>query len=157
MQHAQRLIRIARQLFEPVIRNLPPEIVTGHVFHFVGFVENHCRVFRQDASEIVLLQRQVRKKQMVVHDDQVRFLRASSFPQSSESSGRNVSSARSPVSVNFAQSLICRNASSSSMPFSRAWSAIWFSFEMHRKFARPFITATFRLGAKCFCKKGMSF
>src|SRR5213080_4315743 len=31
---------------------------------------------------------------------------ASSFPQSSESSGRKVSSARSPVSVNFAQSLI---------------------------------------------------
>src|SRR5882762_5926 len=181
MQQAQRLIGIAGQLFEPEIRNLPPEIVAGHVFHLVRFVENHRRVFRQNAAEIVLLQRQVCKEQMMIYDDQVGFLgvlvharhktgikrrailsRARvpprvQLPQSSESSGRKVSSARSPVSVNFAQSLICRKASISSMPFSSPWSAIWFSFERHRKFARPFITATFRLGAKCFCKNGMSF
>ncbi len=76
MQQAQRLIGIARQLLEPEIRYLPPEIIAGHVFHFMRFVENHRRIFRQDAAEIVLLQRQVRKEQMVIHDNQVGFLRA---------------------------------------------------------------------------------
>ena len=35
------------------------------------FIKNNRRIFRQDAPEIVLLQRQVREKQMVIHDDQV--------------------------------------------------------------------------------------
>src|SRR5438876_9144396 len=74
MQKAQRLVRIARQLFEPEIRNLPPKIIAGYVFHLVGFIENYRRIFRQDAAEIVLLQRQVRKEQMVIDDDQVSFL-----------------------------------------------------------------------------------
>src|SRR5258708_20242164 len=76
MQQAHHLIGIARQLLEPEIRNLPSEIVAGHVFHLVSFIEYHRRVFRQDATKIVLLQRQVRKKQMMVYDDQIGFLRA---------------------------------------------------------------------------------
>src|SRR5260370_30642950 len=76
MQQSHRLIGSARQLLEPEIRNLPSEIVAGHVFHLVSFIESHRRVFRQDATKIVLLQRQVRKKQMMVYDDQIGFLRA---------------------------------------------------------------------------------
>src|SRR2546423_14295748 len=71
LQQAQRLIGIAGQFFESEIRNLPSEIIAGHVFHLVRFVEHHCRIFRQYASEIVLLERQVGKEQMVIHDDQI--------------------------------------------------------------------------------------
>src|SRR6266852_3543687 len=74
-QQPQSLVRVSRQLLKPVIRNLPPKIIAGHVLHLVCFVKHHRRIFRQDASEIVLLQRQVRKKQVMVHDDQIRFLR----------------------------------------------------------------------------------
>src|SRR5256885_12294216 len=69
MQQAQRLIGIAGQFFESEIRNLPSEIIAGHVFHLVRFVEHHRRIFRQNAAEIVLLERQVGKEQMVIHDD----------------------------------------------------------------------------------------
>ena len=75
LQHPQRLIRVPRQLFKAVIRNLPPEIIAGHILDFVRFVEHHRRIFRQDAAEIVMLQRQIREKQMMIHDDQVGFVR----------------------------------------------------------------------------------
>src|SRR5258708_20131400 len=76
MQQAQRLISIAGQLFESEIRNLPPEIVAGHVFHLVRFVEYHRRVFRQNAPEVILLQREIGKEKMMIYDDQVGFLGA---------------------------------------------------------------------------------
>ena len=65
------MIGIAGQFFESEIRNLPSEIIAGHVFHLVCFVEHHCRIFRQNAAEIVLLERQVGKEQMVIHNDQI--------------------------------------------------------------------------------------
>ena len=39
------------------------------------FVEHHRRIFRQNTAEIILLQRQIREKQMMIHDDQVGILR----------------------------------------------------------------------------------
>src|SRR5256885_116993 len=74
-EHSQCDVRVPRQLFKSVVRNLPPKIIAGHVLHFVRFVKHHRGIFRQDAPEIVLLQRQVREKQMVIDDDQVRFAR----------------------------------------------------------------------------------
>src|SRR2546423_9085867 len=62
LQNPQSLIGIARQLFKPIIRNLPPEIVARHVLDFMRFVEDHRRIFRQNAAKIVMLQRQVREK-----------------------------------------------------------------------------------------------
>src|SRR5256884_4560971 len=39
------------------------------------FIEDHGRIFRQDAAEVVLLQRQIREEEVMVHDNQVGFLR----------------------------------------------------------------------------------
>ena len=41
------ILRIARQLLEPVARNLPPEIIARHILDFVRLVEDHRRIFRQ--------------------------------------------------------------------------------------------------------------
>ncbi len=74
MQQPHADVRIARQFLETVIRNLPAKVIAGHVFHLMRFIENHCRILRQNAAEIVLLQRQVSEEKMMIHDDQVRFL-----------------------------------------------------------------------------------
>ncbi len=39
-------------------------------------VEDHRRVFRQDAPEIILLERQIGEEEMMVHDDKIGVLRA---------------------------------------------------------------------------------
>ena len=54
---------------------MPAKVIAGDVFHLVGFVEHHRRVLRQNAAEIVLLQRQVGEKKVMIHDDQVRIFR----------------------------------------------------------------------------------
>src|SRR5260370_34608587 len=41
MQQAHRLIRVARQLLKPEIRNLPPEIVAGYFFPLMPSIEYH--------------------------------------------------------------------------------------------------------------------
>src|SRR5882757_5407539 len=64
MQQPHADVRIARQFLETVIRNLPAKVIAGHVFHLVRFIEDHRRIFRQNAAEIILLQRQVGEKQM---------------------------------------------------------------------------------------------
>ena len=70
------MVRIAGQFFKTVIGNLAAEVITGHVFNFVGLVENYRGVFRKDAAEIVLLQGKVGEKQVVIDDDEVGFLGA---------------------------------------------------------------------------------
>ena len=70
------MIGVPGQLFKAVIGNLAAEVIAGHVFDFVGFVENDGGIFRQDAAEIVLLESQVGEKQMVIDDDEVGFLGA---------------------------------------------------------------------------------
>jgi hypothetical protein len=76
MRQPHRLIRVPRQLFKSKIGNLPPKIIAGHILHLVRFVKHYRRIFRQYAPEIILLQRQIREKQMVIHDNQVRILRS---------------------------------------------------------------------------------
>ena len=73
LRQPHRLFGVARQLLEAVIGNLPAEVIAGHVLDFVRLVENHRRIFRQDAAEIVLPQRQVREKQVMIDDDHVGF------------------------------------------------------------------------------------
>src|SRR5579862_4680538 len=75
LQHPQRVLRVARQLVEAVTRNLPAEIVARHILDFVRLVEHHRRILRKNRPEIVLADRQVRKKERVIHDNQIRFLR----------------------------------------------------------------------------------
>ena len=81
MQQPQRLVRVPRQLLEPEIRNLSPEIFARHVFHLMRFVEHDGRILRQNAAEIVLLQRQIGKEQMMVDNDQVGFFRSLVHPR----------------------------------------------------------------------------
>src|SRR3954453_18954085 len=76
LEGAQHLICIAGQLFEAVIRYLPAEIIAGSIFHLVSFIEDHRGIFRENAAKIVLLEREVRKKQMMVDDDQIGFFGA---------------------------------------------------------------------------------
>src|ERR1700682_5585285 len=40
------------------------------------FIKYHRRILRQDAAEVVLLEGEVRKKQMMIYDDQIRFFGA---------------------------------------------------------------------------------
>ena len=75
-QDAQHAFRIARQLFEAVARKLAAEIIAGHVFDFVRFVENDGGIFGQDRAEIVLANGEIGEEEMMVHDDQVGFVRA---------------------------------------------------------------------------------
>ena len=70
------MVGVAGQFFKAVIGNLAAEIIAGHVFNFVGFVENYGGIFRKDAAEVVLFQGQVGEKQMVIDDDEVGFLGA---------------------------------------------------------------------------------
>ena len=76
LEEPQGLIRVPGQLFETVIGNLAPEVIAGHVFDFMGFVEDHGGVFREDAAEIVVLEGQVGEKQMMIDDDEIGFLGA---------------------------------------------------------------------------------
>ena len=50
-----------------------PKIIAGDVLDFVRLVEHHRAVFGKHAAEIVLLEREVGEKKMVIHDDQVGF------------------------------------------------------------------------------------
>ena len=54
---------------------MPRKIVAGYILHLMRFIEDHGRIFRQDAAEVVLLQRQIREEEVMVHDNQVGFLR----------------------------------------------------------------------------------
>ena len=74
-QHSQHVFGVARKFLELIARNAPPKVIARHIFDLVRLVEHHRRIFRQDGPEIVLPYRQVRKKQMMIHDNQVRFLR----------------------------------------------------------------------------------
>src|SRR6266446_5973307 len=69
-------VGVACQFLKAIVRNLPAKIIAGYIFHFVRFVKHDRRIFRQDASEIVLLECEVREKQMMIYDDQIRFLGA---------------------------------------------------------------------------------
>ena len=69
------MLRVARQLVEFVARNAAPEIIAGHIFDLVRFIENHRAVFRQDCAEIILADGQVREEQMMIDDNHVRFVR----------------------------------------------------------------------------------
>ena len=51
---------------------MPPEVIAGHVFDLVRFVEYDRRILRQNAAKIVLAQRQVGEKQMMIDDDHIR-------------------------------------------------------------------------------------
>ena len=70
---------IARELFKLVARNRDAEILPCHIFDFVRFVENHRAVVRNDAALFAAdrpaLHREVREKQMMIHDDDVAGLR----------------------------------------------------------------------------------
>ena len=71
----QRNFHIAAQFLKSPIADRDSEIASGHVFQFVGFVENHGPGLGQDSGIGrvlgVLLDRQVGKKQVMVDDDDV--------------------------------------------------------------------------------------
>ena len=75
-QNAKHAFRVARQLLEAIARKLAAEIIAGHVFDLVRFVENDGGIFRQDRAEIVLPDREIGEEEMMVDDDEVRFVRA---------------------------------------------------------------------------------
>src|SRR5256884_6174869 len=50
-------------VLEAEVRNLPRKIVAGYILHLMRFIEDHGRIFRQDAAEVVLLQRQIREEE----------------------------------------------------------------------------------------------
>src|SRR5262249_40194477 len=57
--------------FKAIVGNLAAEIVARDVFHFMRFIENDGGIFGKDAAEVVLLEREVGEKEMVIHDDEV--------------------------------------------------------------------------------------
>ena len=71
----QRDFDVAAQLFEASVADGNPEIASGHVFQFVGFVENHGAGLGQNSGIGrvlgLLLDREIGKKQMMVDDDDV--------------------------------------------------------------------------------------
>ena len=74
--HAAHGGDIAAQLLEAVVADRDAEILAGHVFDLVGFVEHHGVILGQDAALVVLVaQREVGEEQVVVDDDDVAFLR----------------------------------------------------------------------------------
>ena len=73
-QDAQHTLRIARELLEAVARKLPAEVIARHVLDLVRFVEHDGGIFGQDRAEIVLADGEIGEKEMVVDDDQVRFM-----------------------------------------------------------------------------------
>ena len=69
------LSRIVDELGEAVITDMKPEILGRDVFKVVGFIENHSTVVRKDRRNIGLANRQIGKKQMVIHHNNVGFHR----------------------------------------------------------------------------------
>ena len=74
-QDAKHAFRVAREFFEAVARKLTAEIIARHVFDFVRFIENDRGIFGQDRAEIVLADGEIGEKEMMIHDDQVGFVR----------------------------------------------------------------------------------
>jgi len=74
----QRSFHIARKFFQSLVAQGNAEVTSGHVFQFMSFVENHRPHLRQDAriGRVLrfLLDREVRKEEMMVDDDDVAFL-----------------------------------------------------------------------------------
>ena len=74
--HAAHRGDIAAQFLEAVIADRNAEVLTGHVFDLVGFVEHHGVILGQDAALVVFVaDREVGEEQVVVDDDDVAFLR----------------------------------------------------------------------------------
>ena len=71
LRDARGHLGVARQLVETIIGNLPAEIIAGDILDFVRLVENYRAVFGKHAAEIILLEREIGEKKMVIHDDQV--------------------------------------------------------------------------------------
>ena len=148
---AQHRLHVAHQLFQPHIAQADAEIARRHIFQLMGLVEDHRRRFRQHtrirSCPSLLLDGQVGKEEMVVHDDHIAFEGApahlgdeaaliigTALPQAGlaarvelwtipgSTSGRASISTRSPVWVVFSQAAICWNWSISSRPFRIGWS-----------------------------------
>ena len=72
---ARDLRDIPRQLLELIIADADAEVPSGDILYFVRFIEDHGRVLWDDASELLVLHRQVGEEQMVVDDDDVALVR----------------------------------------------------------------------------------
>ena len=67
---------VAAQILQPVVAHRDAEVLAGHVFNFVRFVEDHGVIIGQDAAFVVIvLQRKIGEEQMVIDDDDVAFQR----------------------------------------------------------------------------------
>jgi hypothetical protein len=77
---AQHRFHVAHQLLQAHIAQADAEVARRNVFQLMGFVEDHRRRFRQytrvRSRAGLLLDGQVGKKKMVVHDDHIAFERA---------------------------------------------------------------------------------
>ena len=69
LQDAQHIVRVARQLLEAITGKLASEIIAGHILDFMGLIEDHGGIFRQDRTEILLANREVGEKKMVIDDN----------------------------------------------------------------------------------------
>jgi hypothetical protein len=73
---AKNDLGIARELLEAVAGDLAAEIIAGHRFDFVGFVENDGGVIGEDRAEIVLADGEIGEEEMVIDDDEIGFMSA---------------------------------------------------------------------------------
>ncbi len=75
----QRRLQVAHQLFKPHIAQPDPEVAARNIFELVRLIEDHRVALRQNPhiwSRLRMLpDRQVREKQVVVHDDHIALQR----------------------------------------------------------------------------------
>ena len=79
--HRQRCrTQLVVQSFKLTAADAVTEELCSQVRDLVGFIENDDIGARQKLDEALLLHRQVRQQQVVIHDNEVRFLRISTRP-----------------------------------------------------------------------------
>src|SRR5206468_1451160 len=68
---AQRCFRVARQLFDAIVRYLEAKVASGDLLDLLRLVENNRRVVGQQAAILRLFQGQVGKEEVMIRNDDV--------------------------------------------------------------------------------------
>jgi hypothetical protein len=77
----RQLVRVAYHLIDLKARHLEPEIISRDVLDEVGFVKYNCAVIRYDPAVLVSSHGEVRKKQMVVDNNDIGVLGPRTHPR----------------------------------------------------------------------------
>ncbi len=172
---------VAGQFFELVAGNGDAEILAGDVFDVVRFVENHGAIFGDDAGQVFAFHGEVGEEQVVIDDDDVaipapsdaccvmkqrsncghfwpvqRSPRASILAQAELDSGRDLISARSPVSVVFSHSRMIWKSATSSRPVEHGLLFGIVDFLAAGVVGAAFHVAGAQRRPRCFSRNGMS-